>query len=198
MCQITSNEVAVVVNENDKHEVQFVSVNDGRLVMGTKLEFQHPCFGIARNKKDLYLTSGTALYKYSISGTRLNKLYKDTTAGTTVSKCAVSPSGDRIFVTNPNQNTVLTLARDGTVLHIFTHPDLQTPSGIHVTAKGQVLVCGRASFNVLQLDGEGKKKLATTLKTDDCSPLAVFYNESTASIIVGSYHLNHILVFKVQ
>ncbi|KAH3718294.1 hypothetical protein DPMN_061097 [Dreissena polymorpha] len=83
MCQITSNEVAVVVNAYDKHEVQFVSVNDGRLVMGTKLEFQHPCFGIARNKKDLYLTSGTALYKYSISGTRLNKLYKDTTARTT-------------------------------------------------------------------------------------------------------------------
>ncbi|KAH3689135.1 hypothetical protein DPMN_184705 [Dreissena polymorpha] len=38
---------------------------------------------------------------------------------------------------------------------------MKCPDGIHVTAQGQVLVCGRYSRTVLQLDGEGRKKLAT-------------------------------------
>ncbi|KAH3718401.1 hypothetical protein DPMN_061205 [Dreissena polymorpha] len=83
ICQITPSEVAVVVNDDKTHEVQFVSVNDGRLVIGTNLNFEHSYFGIARYRKNLYLTAGTALYKYSISGTRLNKLYQDKTAGAT-------------------------------------------------------------------------------------------------------------------
>ncbi|KAH3739390.1 hypothetical protein DPMN_046042 [Dreissena polymorpha] len=73
----------------------------------------------------------------------------------------MSPSGDRIFVTNYTHHKVLTLARDGTILCTCTDPDLQSPNGIHVTAQEQVLVCGADSNTILQLDVEGRKKLAT-------------------------------------
>ncbi|KAH3720349.1 hypothetical protein DPMN_063246 [Dreissena polymorpha] len=71
-------------------------------------------------------------------------------------------SGDRIFVTS-NLYKVRTLARDGTVLHTFIDPDLKYPHGIHVTDLGQVLVCDNwgGSDTIIQLDTEGKKKLAT-------------------------------------
>ncbi|KAH3841154.1 hypothetical protein DPMN_114612 [Dreissena polymorpha] len=75
MCKITPSEVAVTMYG---HEVQFVSVNGGQLVKGRKLQFQHTCYGIAHNLQDLYLTSGTALYKYSMKGALLNKVYEDT------------------------------------------------------------------------------------------------------------------------
>ncbi|KAH3750231.1 hypothetical protein DPMN_184750 [Dreissena polymorpha] len=78
MCLITPSEVAVSVFGNKTHGAQFVSMNDGRLVKGRKLKFKHPCYGIANNQQDLYITSGTALYKYSMSGDLLNKLYEDT------------------------------------------------------------------------------------------------------------------------
>ncbi|KAH3873574.1 hypothetical protein DPMN_036812 [Dreissena polymorpha] len=79
MCKITPSEVAVTVYQNEpKGEVQFVSVNGGQLVKGRKLQFQHRCYGIAHNLQDLYLTSGTALYKYSMKGALLNKVYEDT------------------------------------------------------------------------------------------------------------------------
>ncbi|KAH3750190.1 hypothetical protein DPMN_184709 [Dreissena polymorpha] len=78
MCLITPSEVAVSVYENKTYEVQFVSMNDGRLVKGRKLQFIHPCFGIANNQQDLYITSGTALNKYSMTGDLLHKLYEDT------------------------------------------------------------------------------------------------------------------------
>ncbi|KAH3749948.1 hypothetical protein DPMN_184464 [Dreissena polymorpha] len=77
ICLITSSQVAVAVDGNKTREIQFVSVNDGQLVKGRKLLFQHTCYGIAHYLQDLYLTSGTALYKYSTSGDQLNKLYED-------------------------------------------------------------------------------------------------------------------------
>ncbi|KAH3718034.1 hypothetical protein DPMN_060832 [Dreissena polymorpha] len=96
---------------------------------------------------------------------------------------------DKIFITNNSHHKVLTLARDGTVLQTFTDPDLQNLAGIHVTALGQVLVCGASSSTIIQLDGEGKKKLATLATKRDRldEPNSVFYNRSTASIIVGQW-----------
>ncbi|KAH3718296.1 hypothetical protein DPMN_061099 [Dreissena polymorpha] len=71
-----------------------------------------------------------------------------------------------------------------------------------MTAQGHVLVCGSKSRNVLQLDGEGKKKLATlaTLRNSKYCPHPIFYNKSAACIIVGlaNTYSYTILVFKVQ
>ncbi|KAH3749938.1 hypothetical protein DPMN_184453 [Dreissena polymorpha] len=199
--QMTQGSEVLVVEPKKTHEVQFVSVNDGQLVKGRKLQFQHNCNGIAHNLQDLYLTSSTALYKYSMSGDLLRKLYEDKSGGSTVNKCAVSSSGDKIhvLVTNLSHSKVLTLDRDGTVLHTFTDPGLKYQAGIHMTALGQVLVCGRLSSTVLQLDGEGKKKLATLATRSDGvdGPWSVCYNRNTASIIVGQTG-SSILVFKVK
>ncbi|XP_052231811.1 uncharacterized protein LOC127845132 [Dreissena polymorpha] len=199
MCVITPSEEAVIVDLYETHEVQFVSVNGGQLVKGRKLQFQHECKGIAHNQEDLYLTSNTALYKYSMNGDLENKLYEDSTGDYTVYKCTVSPSGAKIFVTNNDHNKVLTLARDEALLCTFTDPDLQSPCGINVTAQGQVLVCGELSKTLLQLDGEGRKKLATLATSRDGLnfPRSVCYNRSTASIIVGNSFGRKILVFKV-
>ncbi|KAH3737477.1 hypothetical protein DPMN_044070 [Dreissena polymorpha] len=78
-----------------------------------------------------------------------------------VRQCAVSPTGDRLYITSRNQNKLLTLARDGTLLATYTDPALDGPSGLHVTPAGQVLVCGDYSHTVLQVGWEGESKLAT-------------------------------------
>ncbi|KAH3718077.1 hypothetical protein DPMN_060875 [Dreissena polymorpha] len=120
----------------------------------------------------------------------------------TVYRCAVSPLGDKIYVTKLSDNKVLTLATDGTVHHTFTDPELRSPSGIHVTAQGQVLVCDGDSFTIIQLDGEGKKKMATLATRRDGlggeRTQSVCYNRSTASIIVGQLQSKNIVVFKVK
>ncbi|KAH3718406.1 hypothetical protein DPMN_061210 [Dreissena polymorpha] len=67
ICHITANKVAISMNKYKTYAVQFVSVNSGRLVMGINLQFQHLCNGIAHNLQNLYITSDTALFKYSMS-----------------------------------------------------------------------------------------------------------------------------------
>ncbi|KAH3693424.1 hypothetical protein DPMN_080856 [Dreissena polymorpha] len=117
-----------------------------------------------------------------------------------VYKCVVSPTGDRLYITNPEQNKLLTLARDGTLLATYSDTALRDPSGLHVTPAGQVLVCGYLSDTVIQVGWEGESKLATlaTQKDGVRYPYSVCYSSTTSSIIVGLIEDDTILVFRVE
>ncbi|KAH3748982.1 hypothetical protein DPMN_183471 [Dreissena polymorpha] len=80
MCEITPSEVAVTLNNicSNTDEVQFITINNRQLVIGRKLQLQHTCSGIAFHQGDLYITALTALYKYTLSGEQVSKMYEDT------------------------------------------------------------------------------------------------------------------------
>ncbi|KAH3789054.1 hypothetical protein DPMN_167221 [Dreissena polymorpha] len=80
ICQITPREVAVIVDQDDTHEVQYgsVHVNGGRLIKTRNLRLEHGCNGIAYNLQDLYLTFGTVLCKNSMSDGLLKTVYEGT------------------------------------------------------------------------------------------------------------------------
>ncbi|KAH3878833.1 hypothetical protein DPMN_002733 [Dreissena polymorpha] len=201
MCQITPSEVAVAVdNAINTHNVQFITVTQSQLTPGRKLELQHGCTGIACHQGELFICSGTALFKYTLYGKQLCTLYEDRSRPNAVWMCAVSPTGDRLYITSWNQPKLLTLARDGTLLATLTDPALDGPHGLHVTPAGQVLVCGYWSHTVVQVGWEGESKLATlaTQKDGMRYPLSVCYSSSSSSIIVGLMGSDHILVFRVE
>ncbi|KAH3825115.1 hypothetical protein DPMN_126988 [Dreissena polymorpha] len=115
-------------------------------------------------------------------------------------KCAVSPTGDRLYITDNWHDKLLTLAREGTLLATYTDPALWRPVGLHVTPAGQVLVCGAWSDTVLQVGWKGKSKLATLATREDgvSDPESVYYSSTTSSIIVGQRWDNNILVYRVE
>ncbi|XP_052269466.1 uncharacterized protein LOC127870925 isoform X2 [Dreissena polymorpha] len=195
ICQITSSEVAVTFNK----DVQFISINNGNPVSGTKISLQHDVKGIAHHKGALYITSGTALYSYTLTGTLVKKLFEYAGGSNRVFNCAVSPAGDKIYVTNHTQYKLLTLATDGTLISSLEHPELQYQRGVHVTPAGHVLVCGFISNNIIQVDHEGKKKLATLASQKDglSLPVSVCYNTNTQQIIIGLYS-SKIIVMDLQ
>ncbi|XP_052235087.1 uncharacterized protein LOC127847292 isoform X2 [Dreissena polymorpha] len=198
MCLIAPREVAVTVNDTRKniHEVHFITVSYRKLLQGRKLQLLHRCNGIAFHQADLYITSDTALFKYTLNGKLVSKMYEDTS----VYRCAVSPTGDRLYITNNSQHKLLTLAKDGSVLATFTDPALRRPNVVNVTPAGQVLVSGWASYTILQVESDGKRKLATLATKEDGlkEPMSVCYNRHTAFFIVGLCDNSSILVFKVQ
>ncbi|KAH3879536.1 hypothetical protein DPMN_003439 [Dreissena polymorpha] len=203
MCQITPSEVAVAVDDdNYTHNVQFITVTQSQLTLGRKLELQHGCKGIDHHEGELFICSGTALFKYTLSGKQVCRLYEDESAHETVDKCAVSPTGDRLYITiiSSWQDKLLTLARDGTLLATYTDPALDGPHGLHVTPAGQVLVCGFWSNTVLQVGWEGESKLANLATQEDgvWYPQSVCYSSTTSSIIVGQLMDDNILVFRVE
>ncbi|XP_052261085.1 uncharacterized protein LOC127865172 [Dreissena polymorpha] len=82
MCQITPSEVAVAVN----NEVQLITVSQSQLAIGRKLELQHSCNSIAHIQGYLFIASGTALFKYTLNGKLVCKLYENKSATDTVAK----------------------------------------------------------------------------------------------------------------
>ncbi|KAH3797987.1 hypothetical protein DPMN_151577 [Dreissena polymorpha] len=201
MCQITPSEIAVAVDDDSNtHNVQFITVTQSQLTLGRKLELQHTCIGIDHHEGELFICSGTALFKYTLSGKQVCRLYEDESAYDTVYQCAVSPTGDRLYITSCNPDKLLTLARDGTLLATYTDPALEWPEGLHVTPAGQVLVCGYWPDTVLQVGWEGQSKLATLATQEDGvrSPWSVCYCSTTSSIIVGQAGDDNILVFRVE
>ncbi|XP_052260986.1 uncharacterized protein LOC127865120 [Dreissena polymorpha] len=83
ICLITPSEVAVAVDTINIHEVQFITVNQGKLVPGRKFQLQHTCRGIAHHQGHLYICSHTALLKYTLSGKLICRLYQDRLAALT-------------------------------------------------------------------------------------------------------------------
>ncbi|KAH3869812.1 hypothetical protein DPMN_032983 [Dreissena polymorpha] len=74
ICKITSSEVAVSLCSG---YVQFISVKKGQLLKGREFKVPHEAIGIAHHKGALYVTSGNALYHYTLTGTLIKKLYEN-------------------------------------------------------------------------------------------------------------------------
>ncbi|KAH3889916.1 hypothetical protein DPMN_013983 [Dreissena polymorpha] len=180
ICQMTHTEVAITVNGAATHWVQFITVSNGQLLKGRTIQLPHHCAGIVQNQGDMFITSTTALYKYTLS----------------VYRCAVSANGDTIYIKNRGQNKLLTLSRNGTVLSIFSDPELKEPTGVHLTTGDQVLVCFGGSNAIVKLNKNGSRKVTTLVKEEDglnC-PESVFYNINRKKLIIG-YEFNNISVF---
>ncbi|KAH3880347.1 hypothetical protein DPMN_004260 [Dreissena polymorpha] len=205
MCSIDSSLVAVIILES--REIHFIRVTtNGRLVQDRKLNLQHDCSGIAHHHGNLYITSGIALYPYSLDGTLLRKLYDDTTGLYKSSSCAVSHDGERIYVANKSIKSIdfqlVTLSRDGIVISKLTEHEIclseRFPPGLHVTDSGQVLVYYEFSKNIFQIDRDGREKLAVVVRSKNKEPLSVFFSKRTGSLIMGARDNNNIKVFKTQ
>ncbi|XP_052781446.1 uncharacterized protein LOC128217997 [Mya arenaria] len=179
---IDGNEVAVCID----NELHSINASKRKLVTTRKLSFTHKCYAAAQHGGQLYISSGHALYVYTMSGQKMKKLYEDKSGGTTVKKCAISNDGKTIYITNSSKHQLITLDNNGNKLASLTDPDMETPTGVHVTTAGHVFVCCWNSCTVLQVDRDGKKKLATLARkvrrTRD-----LFFSSRTSSLIVGGY-----------
>jgi hypothetical protein len=82
VCKVSPYEVAVTVNaDDDTHMLQFIFIANGQLELGRTMQMHHDCLGIVIHRGALYVTSATGLYKYSLSGGLISKLYEERTGG---------------------------------------------------------------------------------------------------------------------
>ncbi|XP_052778625.1 uncharacterized protein LOC128216073 [Mya arenaria] len=189
VCHIDGNKVAVCVNctYTDRRGLYFINATIGRFVTTTKLSFTHPCSAVAYHGDQLYIGSGNALFVYTMLGKKVKRLYTDKSGEWTVKKCAISNDGKTIYMTNNSKHQLITLDKKGKKLALLTDPDMEEPTGVHVTPAGHVFVCWCYYDAVLQVDKDGKKKLATLARKEDGldSPNDLFLSSRTSSLIVG-------------
>jgi len=101
VCRTGQREAAVAVDdEEDRHKILLVCVKAGKIEHIRTIKCQHLCVGLAHHGGHLYIAAENALYVYDMAGGQGRQLYSDDTGQDTVYKCAVSPDGSRIYITN--------------------------------------------------------------------------------------------------
>lgn len=70
--------MATTVHDGRTHEIQFISVKNGTLLKDKQFPLQHDCRGIAHYQELVFVSSGTALYQYSLDWQLVKQLYGDT------------------------------------------------------------------------------------------------------------------------
>ncbi|KAH3873523.1 uncharacterized protein LOC127869030 [Dreissena polymorpha] len=200
MCSIDSNQVAVAVGNSG---VLLMRVTNGCLRHKRTLNIEHSCTGIAHHHGNLYITSRDALYLYTVDGRLVSKMYENTLRRWTVTSCAVSPDGQRIYVANEETKQLFTLSSNGRVISTLSDPSLKWSyppvlPGFHLMDSGEVLVCGDLSNTIIEVDRDGRQRLAEVISEKDevIKPMSVYYSYNTSSYIVGMDGNDHIMVCK--
>lgn len=190
ICTITGSELAVSVCAYKRNELHFINAAGGYLTHTRTQQLDHTCFAVACNNGQLYVGSEQAIYEYSLTGQKLKKIYENTSSeGMTVFRFAVSDDGNKIYVTNQSKNCLVTVNKSGYVLSELSGPELKHPCGVCVAGNGNVFVCGKKSKAVIQVDCEGKKKIATLVmlpfSDDNCFPLCLCFDRQIKELLLG-------------
>lgn len=198
VCHISDLEVAVSTGGNNRREIWFINTKFGQLTLTERRKLDHLCGGIAYKMGCLYVSSNTALYVYTQAGKLLNKLYEDTAGSNTIFNFALSHDGKRIYITNMDKHQLITLDSHGNKLATFTDQKLKRPTGICVAANSTVFVCGYDTATVMQVDGNGKNKLAfmATYSEGIYAPYSLTFVSNPPRLIVGQVK-ESILVFNL-
>ncbi|XP_052782209.1 uncharacterized protein LOC128218556 isoform X2 [Mya arenaria] len=201
VCHIDGNEVAVCINSvnSDSRGLYFINATNGNFITTRKLSFTRRCYAAAHHGGHLYISSGNALYVYTMSGKKVKKLYEGKSGGFTVQTCAISNDGKTIYITNNSKHQLITLDNKGNKLALLADLDMEEPTGVHVRAAGHVFVCCEGSNTVLQVDKDGKKKLTILARKKDGlnEPRDLFFSSRTSSLIVGG-RKDTLLVIKLN
>jgi len=201
VCSTGQREAAVTVNDTkDRHEILLVRVKAGKIEQMKTIKCQHTCGGLAYHGGHLYVAARTALHVYNMAGGQGRQLYSDEKVGITVNRCAVSPDGSRIYITNYSYHQLITLNKDGTTLSTLTHPELQYPSSPHVTPHGHVFVTCDVLYTVVQVTEKNNQQTVTTLageKNGLTTPYSLCFS-SNSSLLVGQLDDDNIVELKLK
>ncbi|XP_053402030.1 uncharacterized protein LOC123540358 isoform X2 [Mercenaria mercenaria] len=164
VCITSKQEAAVSLNGNI---IQFVSLGD-KMATTRKLKMDHHCEGLAFNDGKFFISDrNSTVYIYDITGTMLHKITNDKFGKPIFTRCrhiSVSTNRDCVYVADMDKG-VITLNMLGNYLSTFTDPDLTWPQGVCTDKRGNILVCGWKSSNIVQISEDSKTQLSL-IKTE--------------------------------
>ncbi|XP_052769426.1 uncharacterized protein LOC128209441 [Mya arenaria] len=201
ICNISDHQVAVAVDGHYsvRHEVHFLTVSADTIKMTRMFSVDHYCNSIRHHEGQVYVGSLTALYQYTTEGRLVKKVYQDTSAKVTVNRYAFNTDGNQIYISASSLRKVVTIDTQGNILATLQDPDLDWPYSIHASEGKHVFVSSTKSSTVVQVDQEGRKKLATLVRKGDGinNPSSIWYSTNPSRLIVGGKQ-NDILVMKLK
>ncbi|XP_063400150.1 uncharacterized protein LOC134684773 [Mytilus trossulus] len=100
--------------------------------------------------------------------------------------CYVTTFGNKLYHTNPYDNSVTCSDREGKKQWTFQNSVLQTPGGITVDRNGDIYVVGRKSNNVILISSDGKHHRLLSANEGLSELLAIHFSKERNMLIVAN------------
>ena len=109
----------------------------------------------------------------------------------------VSPSEEKIFVSDMYGNSVTCITMDNGVVYKYRDNEMRSSFGLYCEGGDNILVCGKSSKNVQVITANGKKRCDLFSPREGLEPLCINYRERVDTLIVGCSDSDHICLFKL-
>ena len=104
-----------------------------------------------------------------------------------------------IYVCDYNANKLTFLLSTGEVMYLYDNIEVFRPTDIYVDHPGNITVCGFGSRNIHIITASGKKHRILLTSSDGIYlSYSVAYRQSDATLIIGSWNSNNLLVVKLE
>ena len=111
---------------------------------------------------------------------------------------AVASSGDKIFVSDYDTDTVSCLTSDGKIVYQYGDGEMRLPQGLLVDENDNVIVCAISSNTVQVITSAGLKHKTLLSSKDGIShPWCVSFRPSDGTLVIGGWN-NKLLVYKMS
>ncbi|XP_060573110.1 uncharacterized protein LOC132731024 [Ruditapes philippinarum] len=202
LCKIKKNEYAVTLT--DAQRIQILTVDDHTIKVQRDIQVDQPCRGLFYHKDNFYVACAGIgnegpghVRVVAMDGKR--KVINDNTGKqlfTRPRQIFVNSASDEVFVTDADDVKVLDL--QGNEIRRIKNDKLKSPYGICDDGRGNVLISGFMSNNVLRLDKRGKRIKEVIEKDQVINPVSLFLHPKTAMLFVGMERNKHIKLFSTE
>ena len=106
---------------------------------------------------------------------------------------SVSPSEEKVFISDSDKHTVTCMTLNNHVIYQYTDNEMKVPTNIVCDGADKILVCGRDSENVQVITEEGKKHCNLLSSRDGLKwPNSISYREIDDTLIVGCDYSDYV------
>lgn len=198
VCQTQKKEAVVTLKNNS---IQFISL-DGQLNTSRHITLNHFCYGIAHNAGRLYITDWrTSLYIHDTAGTLLQTISTDESSKNlfnNIRQVILCDKGNKILVTDYSEGVT---SFDINTKHScsFSDSELSGAAAVCSDGRGNVLVGGWNSNNVIQIRRDGSKVGVVVKSTDGLRcPESMCFDRKSCTLIITQNNSNIVKFFDLK
>ena len=193
----------VVITSLGNMQLHYVQVFP-QMKAGRFIQLDKRCFGVEVSGDKIYITCHNnpgegEVRVFDLTGKlqkRLGNGQDETFMFARPYYCTVNTSGEKIFVSDWDTNTVVCMTVNGRIIYKYKDDDMDWPRGLYCDSEDNLLVCGYGSHNVQIITADGKKD-RTLLSSKDglYFPFTIAYRATDDTLIVGGF--NTLLLLKL-
>ena len=197
---------SVIVTLPRKKQLQVVQVYP-QLKPGRVIQLDKDCWGVAVGKGELNVACRNdnpregEVRVLDLDGKvkrRLGVKQDGSFMFTWPNYITVNSSGEKIFVSDCNTNTVTCMSVDGRVIYTYKDANMSGTEGLLCDSEDNVLVCGRFSNNVQVLTADGKRHCTLLTVRDGLKDtFMIAYRDSDNTLLVGCEYCDNLLSFQL-